>query len=576
MPLLKRTRVEPTHVWQQLEMLTTSPEQTTYELLRPIVLFGRSPAERARETGAAERTLYRQAARFGQLGMASLFPPAKRAKHRALPPEIRRAISELKAEHPPLNLREIATICDIRFGRSLSHHTVKRVLAEEAPPARVERRYPPYHQIAEPTERRLAIIRLHCEGWNATSIAAYLGTSRQTVHATLRRWAEEGVAGLGDKPSAPQQPARKATLRAIATVKELQENPELGAFRIHAALKRLGIFLSPRTCGRILAKNRALYGLRGHVTAPREAKPMPFRAVRRHQYWSVDLRYLDMHQLGGGHIYAISILDNYSRAILASGLSRRQDLTAYLMVLYAAIRQHGAPEALVSDGGSVFKAKQALRIYEALGIRKEQIDRQQPWQNYSETTFNIMRRMADWDFAQATTWADLLAVHDQWVVDYNYQDHWAHRHRDDAARSPAAVLAWVHGRAFSSEELHRIFYATRFGRRVDRLGYVRFRHWRVYGERGVAGEHAAVWLYGGHLTVAFGDEPLAQYHVTYQPDKRHLKAVTDPHLLETPFRAAQLPLWELGDGDWLKILRLPEYAPRTGRPSQPLQAHLFS
>lgn len=423
MPPRKRTQVEPTHEWQQLAMLTSSPEQTTYELLRPIVLFGRSPAERARETGTAERTLYRQAARFSQLGMASLFPPTKRAKHRALPPEIRRAIIELKAEHPPLNLREIATICDIRFGRSLSHHTVKRVLAEEAAPARVARRYPPYHQIDEQAVRRLAIIRLHCEGWNAKSIAVYLETSRQTVHATLRRWAEEGVAGLDDKSSAPHQPARKATLRAIATVKELQENPELGAFRIHAALKRLGIFLSPRTCGRVLAKNRALYGLRGHVTAPREAKPMPFRAVRRHQYWSVDLRYLDMHQLGGGRIYAISILDNYSQAILASGLSRRQDLTAYLMVLYAAIRQHGAPEALVSDGGSIFKAKQALRIYDALGIRKEQIDRQQPWQNYVETTFNIMRRMADWNFAQATTWADLLAVHDQWVVDYNYQDH---------------------------------------------------------------------------------------------------------------------------------------------------------
>lgn len=143
-------------------------------------------------------------------------------------------------------------------------------------------------------------------------------------------------------------------------------------------------------------------------------------------------------------------------------------------------------------------------------------------------------------------------------------------------RSPAAVLSWVHGRAFSPEGLHRIFYATRFGRRVDRLGYVRFRHWRVYGERGVAGEHAAVWLYGEHLTVAFVDEPLAQYRVTYQPDKRHLKAVTDPHLFETPFHAAQLPLWELGDGDWLKIMRLPEYALRTGRPPQPLQARLFS
>ena len=175
--------------------------------------------------------------------------------------------------------------------------------------------------------------------------------------------------------------------------------------------------------------------------------------------------------------------------------------------------------------------------------------------------------MADWDFTQATTWADLLAVHDQWVVNYNYQDHWAHRQRDAATRSPAAVLAWVHGRACPPEALHRVFYATRFRRTVDRAGFVRFRHWRLYGEAGLAGHQAAVWLYGEHLTVEFADEPLAQYHVTYQPDKRHLKTVTAPHLFATAHRSPQLPLWVLGEGDWLQVLRVAAYAPRK-RPRQ--------
>ncbi len=80
----KRVRVEPTNEWRQVELLTRSPEQRTYELLRPVVLFGRSPAERAHETGAAERTLYRQAERFDQLGMQGLFTPAKVEKHRRI------------------------------------------------------------------------------------------------------------------------------------------------------------------------------------------------------------------------------------------------------------------------------------------------------------------------------------------------------------------------------------------------------------------------------------------------------------------------------------------------------------
>ena len=214
--------------------------------------------------------------------------------------------------------------------------------------------------------------------------------------------------------------------------------------------------------------------------------------------------------------------------------------------------------------------------YERLGIRKEQIAPRQPWQNYAETTFNIMRRMADWDFTRAATWADLLAAHERWVVNYNYQDHWAHQGRDEGTRSPAAILAWVHGRTFSPDELHRAFYATRFGRVVDAQGYVRFRHWRVYGEQGLRGERVAVWLYAERLTVAFADEPLAQYDVAYQPDKRHLKTVTEPRLFATPFRSPQFPLWAWDDDEWLKVLRVPKYAPRKALASRHIQAPLLA
>ncbi len=249
-------RIEPTHEWHQLAFRVQSDGQRTYELIRTVVLFGHSPAERAAETGAAERTLYRQVARFEERGMASFVPPPKVEKYRALPTHIRQAIIDARREHPPLNVNEIRTICWARFAHRSSNATVRRVLAEEPPAPRTHRRFPPFHAIADPAERRVAIVRLHIEGWNKQSNAQYLETSRVTVHETLKRWIAEGVAGLDNKSSAPHRPATKVTLKAIATVKELQENPLLGEFRAHAALKRLGIFLSPSTCGRILALNR--------------------------------------------------------------------------------------------------------------------------------------------------------------------------------------------------------------------------------------------------------------------------------------------------------------------------------
>jgi len=114
-----------------------------------------------------------------------------------------------------------------------------------------------------------------------------LQINRDTVRLTLARWIAEGVAGLDDKSRAPHHPARKVDLRAMLSIKELQENPELGAFRVHAALRQVGIFLSPRTCGRIMAKNRALYGWDKPKGPAKPKKEMPFKASRRHEYWSI-------------------------------------------------------------------------------------------------------------------------------------------------------------------------------------------------------------------------------------------------------------------------------------------------
>ncbi len=255
-------------------------------------------------------------------------------------------------------------------------------------------------------------------------------------------------------------------------------------------------------------------------------------------------------------------MDNFSRAIISSAMSPKQDLTAYLIVLYSAIRLHGAPEALVSDNGSIFKAKQAKRIYEALGIRKEYIAKRQPWMSYIETTFNIQRRMGDFHFKKAKTWEDMRVEHDRWVADYNYQPHWAHRHREDNRHSPAEVLGWVHGKDWEPSQLDRIFYSTRFQRRLNKHGSLRFRHWRLYGELGLARRQTNVWLSKEHITVEYGDEPLSHYAVQYQPDEKHLRDIREPHHFETRYRTPQLDLWRSDAVEWHLVKRLPDYTPR--------------
>jgi putative transposase len=578
MPATERLPRQPTDDWQQLRLLVTSSAQATYELLRPLVLFGQPVRERARETGASERTLRRKVARFAAIGMRSLFAPESSPvpDRRTLPLGIRKAIVELKAEYPPLSLRQIATICRERFDRAVSHHTVKQVLATDPLPLHPPRRLPRYRDMPDPVQRRKAIVDLYLEGWSPTAIAGYLETTRTRVYETLARWETDGWPGLADRSRAPHHHLRKVDLKAMAAIRRLQANPELGEFRVHAALAQQGINLSPRTCGRILALHRALGAPLPTAAISHEPQAMPFAAQRRHQYWSVDVRYIEDHRLETNKsLYAISVLENFSRAILATAVSPRQDLTAYLIVLRAAVETHGAPEILVSDGGGIFRANHARAIYAALGIAHRQIDRGQAWQNYIETHFNVMRRMADYHYARAATWAEVQAVHERFFHDYNDQPHTAHADRSKGRRSPAAVLGWVRGAWCDPAELDRLF-RLRATRVLNRGGAVRFRHWRLYGERGLAGARAAVWVDGETLTVEYATETLARYRVVLEADGHGLREVDEPRFFTTAHASPQPFLAPLDQTEWHPARRVAPYRPRRTRRAAGTQEPLLA
>src|SRR5215212_785515 len=537
----KRGRLRPTHEWDLLVPLFEWPEQKRYEEIRPLVLFDVSVAERAEEVGLSQSTLYRKLGGFEAEGMESLFA-SQTARKRKLPPTVRRFIVDLKAEHPPFNLNEIANVVQACFGRKPDVRSVARVLAEEPVPLKIVRNYPPYHEIADPREGRAAIVELRLSGWSAKAIAGYLGVHKATVYRALQRWKERGFEGLADGSPGRPPGVRKADFVAVEAIRKLAQNPGLGAFRVHAAMKQMRFDLSRATCGRILAMIREVYGYdekpEGGSGVTQAA--MPFAASARHEVWSADAR-------------------------------------------------HGAPKTLVTDSGSVFLANRARALYAKLGISKEEIEKDRPWQNYSETTFGIQQRMADWHFQKAQSWAELVEAHDRFVSDYNAQSHFAHQRREDGRRSPREVLSWVSGMRFHPRDLQRAFFSERFSRVLDASGYATLMRWRLYGEEALAGKEADLWLLENTLTLEHAGEPLSAYEVAHDaarsPDDARgrsgrLAAVRKPTLFETSYLAGQMRLFglaeTLGEEGWLKVLRLEDYAPRSSRQPERLQQVLFT
>ena len=575
----RRRRVDPANDWEQLELLCTWPEQREYERIRPLVLFGEPVPERSAETGDSERTLYRRIAAFGEEGMRSLFSSPK-AKRRVLPPQVRRKIVDLKAEHPPLNLEEIANVCGVLFGRRPDGQTVKAVLAESAIPRKLVRRFEPYREIPDDRDRREAVVALHEEGWADKSIASYLRVDRSTVYRVRKRFEEEGEEGLKDRPVGRPKGVQKVDLRAMLEARKMQENPELGEFRVQAALERIGIHLGRRTMGRILAANREAEGLRKPSRGRKEKRKMPFEASHRHEYWTSDVRYVSHSIPETGQAYVVAILENYSRAILASALTLSQDTNAYLCVLHAAIERYGSPGTIVTDGGGIFRSDRAKAVYGALGIGKVEIERGQPWQSFIETNFGLQRRLADHSFAKAETWEELVEEHDLWLERHNTQRHFAHEGREDGRRSPSEVLGPVRLVRHHPEDLGRAFFSTMFVRRLDASGYARIKHWRVYGEEGLARCEVALWLGNDGLVVEYAGQALSRYDVSLSPGEGKLEEVTNPRLFATRYRRMSQPRLfalddALGAGGWLKALRLEEYAARARRPPLALQQALF-
>jgi len=108
--------------------------------------------------------------------------------------------------------------------------------------------------------------------------------------------------------------------------------------------------------------------------------------------------------------------------------------------------------------------------------------------------------------------------------------------------------------------LDRILFATRYTRHLDRNGYLRFQNWKLYGERGLAKAPVTVWIYEGSLKVEHQAVTLAQYSVGLQNNRKHVQKVSNPRLVETPFRSPQLALFDLGPDEWLFYWRASGYA----------------
>ncbi len=202
-----------------------------------------------------------------------------------------------------------------------------------------------------PLSLRRKAVRLYLEeSIPARLIVQELGVGRETLLKWVKRYREEGEAGLRNRVRGESGPAPgkipPAVKHKIVALK--QKHPLFGVRRISQLLKR-GFMMpaSPETVRRTLQEKELIVPKK---PKPRRNPPKPrfFERSTPNQLWQSDIF---TFRQGGQNAYLIGYIDDYSRYVVGLGLFRSQTAENVLEVYREAIGEYGLPREMLTDNG---------------------------------------------------------------------------------------------------------------------------------------------------------------------------------------------------------------------------------
>jgi transposase InsO family protein len=301
-----------------------------------------------------------------------------------------------------------------------------------------------------PNSRRLLVERVVERGWSVTAAAEAAGVSERTVHRWLKRWREEGPAGLLDRSSRPQRSPRRlpsAKVEAIRRLRRLRMTAAQIAEILGLALSTVSLWLK-----------RIGLGKRSRLEPPEP----PNRYERRHpgELVHVDIKQLGrISRLGAGHRmvgnrqsqrrgrkrggvtrfeYVHVMVDDHSRLAYAEVLPTltTRCATEFLRRAVAWFGERGVRiQAVMSDNGSAYVAHTYRQALAELGLRHLRTRPYRPRTNGKAERF-IQTLLNEWAYERIYgSSAERSAALPLFLDRYNFKRaHGSLGHRPPASR----------------------------------------------------------------------------------------------------------------------------------------------
>ena len=186
-------------------------------------------------------------------------------------------------------------------------------------------------------------------GANRTELFRRLGISRGNGYKWMKRYAEEGQAGLSDRSRRPHESPNRTETGVEAHVLGIRagSNGAWGGRKIAKVMQREGTSLVP-------AASTITEILRRHGQLERRAgeHPGPFQRFERaapNELWQMDFK--GHFAIGRGRCHPLTVIDDHSRYALAvEACGNEQDMTVRER-LATVFRRYGLPLTMLMDNG---------------------------------------------------------------------------------------------------------------------------------------------------------------------------------------------------------------------------------
>lgn len=224
----------------------------------------------------------------------------------------------------------------------------------------------------KPSEKAALIALVRGSPLPRKQVLAQLGLPKSTYYDWGRR-CQGRVDGLGDQPSGPRVPWNKLRPEEEQAVLALaRASPELSPRELALQITDAGAFsVSESTCYRLLKRHGLVKP--AEVVGFKAGKEYHRKTSRPNEMWATDGAYLKV--MGWGYYYLVTVLDDYSRFILAWRLQVDMTAGSLIEVVQEAVEETGMTEvplrdrtSLLSDNGPGYLSRVFSRYLWLLGI----------------------------------------------------------------------------------------------------------------------------------------------------------------------------------------------------------------